>query len=271
MSADRPVAKYRTVITTSKHERLHRHLCIAYNSLLNYNCIGVTRQSKLEVNVIAFFFLELSAASCSLRQLHENWANSIRRWRWWDVVESRPLVKIKLWNDKFPSPEWTFILYKSLPATPTWWVANPGSLLSPSPNQRARTAWSSLAWWKAKPCVEAAAAHRLSEMGTRSHTATFPSALHWSKESAESLFKKKFNTNDVAALLNNTGNIKDCFSCLIWFWRQDDKQQRQFGGSSLKVKEADIQSWIQFWRLTVVEVIYYLKTQDILLITATLI
>lgn len=73
----------------------------------------------------------------------------------------------------------------SLPATPIWCVAYPGSRLAPSPSQRASTAWWRWAWWKAKPWAWAAAAQRLREMGTRSHAATRPSALHRARESRE--------------------------------------------------------------------------------------
>lgn len=64
------------------------------------------------------------------------------------------------------------------PATPSWCVANSGSLLGPSPSHSVRVDEPCTAWWKAKPWEAATATRLLWRMGTWSQTATRPSSRH---------------------------------------------------------------------------------------------
>lgn len=64
------------------------------------------------------------------------------------------------------------------PATPTWCVAYPGSLLGPSPSHRVSVEEWGFAWWKQKPREAAGAMKWLCRMGMCSQAAIRPSERH---------------------------------------------------------------------------------------------
>lgn len=74
----------------------------------------------------------------------------------------------------------TFLVLTSntAPATPTWCVAYPGSLLGPSPSHRVSVEEWGFAWWKQKPREAAGAMKWLCRMGMCSQAAIRPSERH---------------------------------------------------------------------------------------------